>query len=402
MVAFRALRGVGVWVGACVAMGLLLPMASGATASQPRCLVVGAGGSYGNLQAAVNAASAGDTLKVRGTCYGDTTIGKNLTIVGQSNPGFGPATLNGRNTGSVVTVNEGVTVAITGLTITGGSGSNRREPCSLPDCLVGGGILNFGSVSLTNSTVSGNTATYGGGGIWNQGSVSLTNSTVSDNTAALGGGIGNGGSLTLTKSTVTGNTATYGGAGIENGSEGSDRPRPVTMLTNSTVSDNTAALGGGGIWNTDGSVSLTNSTVSDNTATYGGGIENPGSGSVSLTNSTVSGNTAGCPPSASCSSGGGGGIENDYGSITLTNSTVSNNTVVEGGRYQYDRAVEGGGLFNAGSVALNGSASVTGNTAPVHGGGIFNSTRLGRGTVSYGIGWTGTVSGNIPDDIFTE
>jgi hypothetical protein len=347
MSAFKALRGVA--VGVCLAMALLLMMAGGATATQPKCLIVGAGGSHATLQAAVDAASAGDTLKVKGTCYGDTTIGKSLTIVGQSNPGFGQATLNGGNIGSVVTVNEGVTVAITGLTITGGNGS--QQPCG-PDCGMGGGIFNKGS-------------------------------------------------LTLTKSTVTGNTAGYGGAGIDNGFEGSDRPRPVTMIINSTVTGNRSSYTGGGIRNTDGSVSLTNSTVSDNAATYGGGIENDeGSGSVSLTNSTVTGNTAGCPPSDFCSSGGGGGIDNGEGSITLTNSTVSNNTVVEGGKY--DHAVEGGGIFNPGSVALNGSSSVTGNRAPVHGGGIFNSKRSGGGTVSYGIGWTGTVSGNIPDDIFTE
>ena len=71
----RAFRGVG--VAACVAMSLLLLLTSGATAAQPKCLVVGAGGSYPTLQQAVDAASAGDTLKVSGTCYGDTTIGKN-------------------------------------------------------------------------------------------------------------------------------------------------------------------------------------------------------------------------------------------------------------------------------------------------------------------------------------
>jgi predicted outer membrane repeat protein len=48
---------------------------------------------------------------------------------------------------------------------------------------------------------------------------------------------------------------------------------------------------------------------------------------------------------------------------------------------------------------LNGSSSVSENTASEHGGGIFNTQGA---TISYGTGWTGTVSGNIPDDIFSE
>jgi hypothetical protein len=55
-----------------------------AQASQPKCLVVGAGGSYSTLQEAIDAASAGDTLKVKGTCYGDASITKKVTIVGQT------------------------------------------------------------------------------------------------------------------------------------------------------------------------------------------------------------------------------------------------------------------------------------------------------------------------------
>src|SRR5438067_1212009 len=97
---FKAMLDVG--VAACLATSLLLLTAGGATANPP-CRVMGAGGTYDTLQAAVDAASAGDTLKVGGTCYGDTTISKTLSIVGH-----GKATLNGANNatsqGSVVTV----------------------------------------------------------------------------------------------------------------------------------------------------------------------------------------------------------------------------------------------------------------------------------------------------------
>ena len=423
MRAFKALWGVA--VAACLAMSLLLLTAGGAAATQPKCLVVGDGGSHGTLQAAVDAASPGDTLRVKGTCYGDTTISKNLTIIGQSNPAFGPATLNGGNSrpkpGSVVTVDEGINVAITGLTITGGSGSYVPERG-----IFGGGILNYGSLTLANATVSGNKAETGGG-IANRpnGSLTLKNSTVTDNRGGgsdLQGGnggidnvgsltlidstvagnrgyfaaIGNGGSLTLIDSTVTANRDVVVG-GIENGG-------PLRLI-NSTVSDNRGAFGGGISNSFFGSVTINNSTVVGNTAFqdegeagYGGGIKN--AGSMTLTNSTIARNTV--------EEGRGGGISN-RGLVTLNNSNVAENEAtpclhcfgaVQGGR--------GGGIENEafpgeyqGSLILNGSSSVTENTATEHGGGILNHRSEGA-TITFGLGWIGTVSGNTPDDIFNE
>jgi hypothetical protein len=74
-------------------------------------------------------------------------------------------------------------------------------------------------VTLTNSTVSGNTSDEAGGGIFhNYGTLTLANSTVSGNSAPEGAGIlmGIGALTTLTNSTVSGNTAGNDGSGIEN------------------------------------------------------------------------------------------------------------------------------------------------------------------------------------------
>src|SRR5438552_13934406 len=70
---------------------------------------------------------------------------------------------------------------------------------------VGGGIRNQGTLTLVNSTVTGNSANSGGGGIFNQGTLTLINSIVAGNstrTGSSGGGIANGGTLTLTGSTI--------------------------------------------------------------------------------------------------------------------------------------------------------------------------------------------------------
>jgi hypothetical protein len=80
----------------------------------------------------------------------------------------------------------------------------------------GGGIYNYGTLTLSNSTVSGNSASYSGGGIYNYaGTLTLSNSTISGNSAYYGGGIYNYGTLTLSNSTISGNSASYYG-GIYN------------------------------------------------------------------------------------------------------------------------------------------------------------------------------------------
>src|SRR5262245_40675903 len=104
-----------------------------AKAEQPKCLVVNKSrdvGSYRTLQAAQDAASAGDNLTVKGTCLGRSDITKDLTITGHTNPGFGPATLDGDGALHVVTIGSGVAVAINSLTITNGNAIGRDSPDS--------------------------------------------------------------------------------------------------------------------------------------------------------------------------------------------------------------------------------------------------------------------------------
>lgn len=239
------------------------------------------------LQPAITAASPGDTLRVRGTCTGNFTIDKDLTLIGIRH-----AVLDGTQTGTTVTVTSGARVRLTNLTITNGR------------AIDGGGILNqFSTVTLDHSVVRNNVATDEGGGIFNAGgTVTLDHSTVSNNTAgSLGGGIENfAGMVTLTHSTVCGNHATDGG-GIESDTLG------TLKLSDSTVEHNTATGQGGGIFNF-GTVTLIRSTVEDNTAGdgpgSGGGIYNAG-GTVTLIHSRVRhnhpdncappGSVTGCP-----------------------------------------------------------------------------------------------------------
>ena len=297
------------------------------------------------LRQAIAAAAHGDTINITATgtiILGGTelVIDKNLTITG---PGASSLTISGNLLSRVFLINSGITANISGLTIQNGR-----------DGYGGGGIFNYGTLTLTNSTLSSNSAYDYGGGIYNEyGTLTLTNSTVSDNTSTYGGGIFNkGGMLTLTNSTVSGNSASYYGGGIYNGGG-------TVTLTNSTVSGNTANYQGGGIYNGGGTVTLTNSTVSGNSAPYnGGGIYNF-LGTLTLTNSTLSGNTA--------PYGGGGGFYNYFDStLRLKNTIVANST-------------SGGNCLNYGTItSYDHNLSDDGScSAPLPGPGDLNSTPAG-------------------------
>ncbi|MCA9968499.1 MAG: hypothetical protein KC423_29845, partial [Anaerolineales bacterium] len=81
----------------------------------------------------------------------------------------------------------------------------------------GGGINNFGTLMVTNSTFADNEATLSGGGInFGSGTLTALNSTFSGNTANYGGGIYNLGTLNVTNSTFADNEATISGGGIYN------------------------------------------------------------------------------------------------------------------------------------------------------------------------------------------
>ena len=204
--------------------------------------------------------------------------------------------------------NFGGTLLVTNSTITG----NTAISCGGSPCYSrGGGVGNFGGTLLvTNSTITGNAATSGGGGIANEeGAATVTNSTISGNS---GGGVLSGGTLSVTNSTISGNS----GGGVRNFGT-------TLLVTNSTISGNTG--GDGGMANLGSILSVTNSIISGNSAYYNGGVRNFGT-TLLVTNSTISGNTA-----YGYSHSSGGGIENYAGTVTVTNSTISGNAASYGG-----------------------------------------------------------------------
>jgi hypothetical protein len=272
-----------------------------------------------------------------------TNSTQTLTRVNNTTPFFGPT---------------GLPVIRSAITIAGNGSTIRRAPTapnfkifsvagtgnlSLQRTTVSGGrggILNIGSVSLTDSTISGNTGT----GVVNTyiccddyGELTAINSTISGNTRA---GIDDfeAGGVTLRNTTVSGN----GGPGVLVG-----RFSGLTM-SNTTVSGN----GGVGVENYASSVTINNSTISGNA---GGGVySNDNSANTSINNSTITNNTSPNYP--------GGGVRNELDSyLTLSRTLISGNTSPRGSEVYNDgdSVVYSDSVVNADDFNVFGHSGLT-------------------------------------------
>ena len=256
----------------------------------------------GNDQISVNLTGANPytiTLATSLTIHAGSVV--TITGLGASN-----LNISGNNGNfSVFTVASGGSLFVSGVTVSGAKFISNGNN--------GGAFNNSGTLTVSNSTISGNTATNDGGGINNSGTLTVTNSTISGNTAKYGGGIKNSGIATVSNSTLSGNNSSFGG-GIYNRDLGGN----LTVI-NTTLSGNSATNSGGGIFNS-GTAAVSNSTLSGNTATnLGGGLYNTGTGT--LTNSTLFGNSASF----------GGGIRNQSNNLTVINTTISGNSATNSG-----------------------------------------------------------------------
>src|SRR5271157_3313567 len=123
------------------------------------------------IQAAINAASNGDTVQVAPGTYHENInfMGKAITVTSTGGPQV--TTINGGGVGSVVTfsTSEGLTSLLNGFTVTNGSGTNYS----------GGGVyIRDASPTITGNVITGNSADAYGGGIYVQGGSSVLQGNV--------------------------------------------------------------------------------------------------------------------------------------------------------------------------------------------------------------------------------
>lgn len=245
----------------------------------------------------------------------------------------------------------------------GGDGGSAR----------GAGLyLNVASPSITTSTIANNSATGGNGG---QGG----NGVTSGSGEAVGGAGGNGGdadgggvyhesgSLSLTVSTVSGNSL-QGGRGGDGGHGGMTTSGVDGEGVRGGFAGDGGAANGAGLFLGSGSVTLiANSTLARNSA-LGGSGGNGGAGGTAVSN--FDGGDGG---QGGIALGGGlfadQSIKNDEGvfttELTLSNATVSNN-FVRGGNGGDGGAI---GSNNNSSSSGHGGKGGAGNQSD--GGGVF-------------------------------
>ena len=189
---------------------------------------------------------------------GEITLSSALPAIANTSPGSltidatGQAiSINGFNSNTsasvqILTVNSGATLTLKYLTIAKGNGGGS-----------GGAIVNNGTLTVSNSTVTDSTAPSGmnGGGIYNLGTLIVSNSSFSKNTASADGGaiFNNGGTLTITGSTFSTNSAGGSGGGIYNSGG--------ATIGDSTFSGNSSASGGGAVFHNSGTLGVSNSTL---------------------------------------------------------------------------------------------------------------------------------------------
>ncbi len=196
-----------------------------------------------------------------------TLILSNSSVRGNRTLNGGGGIVNGRygTIGTLTVINSIISGNVAGGGTAGGIESMGRltVTSSTIDGNTGPGIWHLnaggatGRLDVANSTISRNASVnYAGGGIvisYGSGDISLTNSTVSGNTAWSGGGIWYGAlnTFVVSSSTITGNITTNGGGGI-----GTVGYRPV-ILRNTIIAGNSDpasadCYGSWGSWNSQG------------------------------------------------------------------------------------------------------------------------------------------------------
>ena len=197
----------------------------------------------GSLRAAIGSASPGDviTFAATGTITsfaGQLLIDKDLTIAG---PGPNNLSVSGNNSSRVFQIAGGVTVALSGLTVSGGqapdgaAGTNAATP-GWPGG-DGGGIYNSGTLALTNCVITGCRSGQGGAGFSYQNFLPPASGTSNGGPGGNGGGIYNAGGLTLMACTLNYNTMGAGAAAGWQGwefMEGDPEGRPGAAVASMT------------------------------------------------------------------------------------------------------------------------------------------------------------------------
>jgi len=259
---------------------------------------------YASIQSAINAAAAGDTVIVRPGIWRENIdfLGKAITVT--SDRGSDVTVINGLQSGSVVTfqngentdsILEGFMIFNGDADLGGGVLCQQASPTILNNHFTGNHAINgaaigcFDSFSvISDNTIESNQANRGAGIYCQKGAVLISNNLITSNTAEHSGGAiscHEAADATVTGNRIAANNA-YRGAGID-----SFRSSPI--VAGNMIFRNTASHRGGGMCCRESTApALVNNTLFANTALEGGGLCVNNKCSVSVINTIFWNNTA--------------------------------------------------------------------------------------------------------------
>ncbi len=401
------MRGAFLGAGSFAVAALLAGPASGAT--------INVNCAKHDLQAKINAAPPGSTLRIKGLCVGRFLVDENLTLDG--NP---KATLDAVDLGRTLIINDSPNVRLLDLTITGGHVVGQHEGGG--GIRHGGGELTLRRVAVVGNLVEGTHATVSsvaGAGIWSSGgSLWIFDSRVSGNRASAsspgpaatsGGGIYRDGDLKLIRTTVASNRAEAlsSTAGVFASGGGISIPTGDLTIASSRVVDNLSvaratngpstsvqSLGGGIALDFADELLADRLTVSGNrvVATGPGGevrAEGGGfhghAGSAMVRRSVFSGNEARArSPSGANVFARGGGLRMDSDNFYLVRSRVTGS--VASAESNGTATSEGGGIGFSGDDLYMSSSRLSSNRSEAIGGtGVGDAAGGGLFTNSHSI-----------------
>ena len=280
-------------------------------------------------------------------------------------------TISGNKQHQIFWVKETGTLTILNVTLADGRGVDDDDLYD-DDVLIGGAIMNWGILTVSDSIFTGNSADWGGATFNDdRASLNVSNSTFNSNSAVRGGAIYYAGekSLRISSSNFTGNSASLGGTVYKSGAAS-------LSISSSNFAGNSASRGGAIFSAGDASVGISESNFSDNSASASGGAIYTGGGAIlSISASDFSKNSAWF---------NGGAVFNNEEANIVESSFANNTADSEGGavfsntrdtitisrcRFSGNVAGEKGGALHSGGASINGS-SFTANSAELSGGAI--------------------------------
>ena len=319
--------------------------------------VCASGCDYTTIQAAIDAATDGDIIKIGEGTYTNVFsragvrqiayISKTVTLKGgyvppnwdAADPNAHPTILDAQNSGRGIFISDNTHPVIDGIRIINGNAAGLGADG--PDHYDGGGCIytHRAYLTLQNTKITSCTAQVGGGIFSYYGAITITNASITTNTVKMfGGGIRSFATDVTMQNSLVGRNVTTDGYSYAGGMYLSFGR---ALFSNNVISNNTTMQHAGGFMLSGSDCMFTGNTIANNVSTIssGAGGDVKSNSNCTFDDNTITGNDSFYD--------GGGIAVNTEAVVTFTHNRIENNTA---GRY-------GGGIY----VYSNATVTMTHN-----------------------------------------